>query len=58
MRVWPGRPHPLGAHWDGQGTNFALFSRHATRVQLCLFDGPDDLEPSAVIPLRERTRMV
>ncbi len=58
MRIWPGRPHPLGATWDGQGTNFALFSRNATRVLLCLFDGPDDLEPTSVIPLRERTRMV
>ncbi len=33
-----GRPYPLGATWDGKGTNFALFSRHATAVWLCLFD--------------------
>ena len=38
MTVWPGRPHPLGATWDGQGTNFALFSENATAVELCLFD--------------------
>jgi glycogen operon protein len=38
LRVWPGRPHPLGATWDGSGTNFALFSAHAERVELCLFD--------------------
>lgn len=38
MTVWPGRPHPLGATWDGQGTNFALFSENATAVDLCLFD--------------------
>jgi isoamylase len=38
MTVWPGRPHPLGATWDGSGVNFALFSAHATRVELCLFD--------------------
>ena len=33
-----GLPHPLGATWDGKGVNFALFSAHATRVELCLFD--------------------
>ncbi|HEY2439495.1 MAG TPA: hypothetical protein VGI07_04640, partial [Solirubrobacteraceae bacterium] len=36
--VWPGRPFPLGATWDGEGTNFSLFSEHAEAVQLCLFD--------------------
>ncbi|MEL7332415.1 MAG: glycogen debranching protein GlgX [Cyanobacteria bacterium J06560_2] len=36
--VWPGRPHPLGATWNGEGTNFALFSENATGVILCLFD--------------------
>ena len=39
MEVWPGRPFPLGATWDGSGTNFSLFSEHAERVELCLFDG-------------------
>ena len=39
MEVWPGRPFPLGATWDGDGTNFSLFSEHAERVELCLFDG-------------------
>jgi isoamylase len=38
MQVWPGRPYPLGATYDGVGTNFALFSEVAERVQLCLFD--------------------
>jgi glycogen operon protein len=38
MQVWPGRSHPLGATWDGSGTNFALFSENATAVELCLFD--------------------
>ena len=38
LRVWPGSPYPLGATWDGVGVNFALFSEHATRVELCLFD--------------------
>ncbi len=36
-KILPGRPYPLGATWDGAGTNFALFSAHATRVELCLF---------------------
>src|ERR1044071_6536411 len=37
-RVWPGQPYLLGASWDGQGVNFALFSAHAERVDVCLFD--------------------
>jgi isoamylase len=36
--MWPGEPFPLGAQWDGNGTNFSLFSEHAERVELCLFD--------------------
>lgn len=36
--VWPGSPYPLGASWDGEGVNFALFSEHAEQVELCLFD--------------------
>jgi isoamylase len=38
VRASPGRPFPLGATWDGQGTNFSLFSENAQRVELCLFD--------------------
>ncbi|HET7428270.1 MAG TPA: glycogen debranching protein GlgX [Gaiellales bacterium] len=38
LRVWPGAPYPLGATWDGEGTNFSIFSEHATGVELCLFD--------------------
>src|SRR6184192_2004850 len=37
-RLWPGRPFPLGATWDGDGTNFSVFSENAQRVELCLFD--------------------
>ncbi|MBW7851879.1 MAG: glycogen debranching protein GlgX [Rhodospirillales bacterium] len=37
-RLWPGTPYPLGATWDGNGVNFALFSAHAEKVELCLFD--------------------
>jgi isoamylase len=38
MHVWPGTAYPLGATWDGSGTNFALFSEVADGVELCLFD--------------------
>jgi isoamylase len=38
LSLWSGKPYPLGATWDGKGTNFALFSEHATGVELCLFD--------------------
>ena len=41
MRPWPGEPFPLGASWDGSGTNFSLTSEHAQRVVLCLFDDAD-----------------
>jgi len=37
-RSWPGRPYPLGATYDGTGTNFSVFSEPAERVELCLFD--------------------
>ncbi len=57
-RVWPGTPAPLGATFDGEGTNFALFSEHATGVDLCLFDGAAAAVESARIPLQERTDMV
>ena len=43
MQIWPGHPYPLGATFDGSGTNFALFSSVAARVELCLFDD-DDVE--------------
>ena len=39
MTVWPGNPYPLGATYDGGGTNFAVFSEVAERVELCLIDG-------------------
>ena len=42
MRHWPGTPYPLGATWDGGGTNFAVFSEVAEAVELCLFDGADE----------------
>ena len=51
MNVWPGKPFPLGAMWDGAGTNFALFSEHAERVELCLYDDGEERR----VDLRERT---
>ena len=58
MRVWPGRPYPLGATWDGAGVNFSLFAENATKVELCLFNGPDDAKEAAAIPLLEQTAQV
>jgi isoamylase len=55
--VWPGRPYPLGATWDGEGVNFALYSEHAEKVELCLFDNSGKREIQR-IPLAEQTDMV
>jgi glycogen operon protein len=56
--VWPGDPYPLGATWTGVGVNFALFSEHAERVELCLFDSPEATTESARIELTEQRDMV
>jgi glycogen operon protein len=56
-RVWPGLPYPLGAKWDGSGVNFALFSAHAEKVEVCLFDAPGGREV-ARIALPENTHEV
>ncbi len=58
MRVWPGQPYPLGATWNGVGVNFAIFSAHATRVELCLFDSVDANCESIRLDLPEQTDMV
>jgi isoamylase len=55
--VAAGSPHPLGANWDGRGTNFALFSAHATKVELCLFDSTGRRELERVV-MPERTEQV
>ncbi|HEY8548432.1 MAG TPA: glycogen debranching protein GlgX [Vicinamibacterales bacterium] len=47
--IWPGQPYPLGATYDGEGTNFSLFSEVAERVELCLFDG-DGRETRVTLP--------
>ena len=58
MRVWPGKPYPLGATWDGAGVNFALFSENGTGVELCLFDSVTATRESARIRLTDQTDMV
>jgi len=55
--VWPGKPYPLGATWDGEGVNFALFSEHAEKVELCLFDSGGRREIHC-ITLKEQTDQV
>jgi glycogen operon protein len=58
IRRWPGKPYPLGATWDGSGVNFAIFSEHATKVELCLFDHPTDKSESHRIEMKEQTDLV
>ena len=60
LRCWPGRPYPLGATYDGTGTNFSLFSEVAEQVELCLFDvGSADEDAGEVrIPMPEVTGQV
>jgi len=52
MKVWPGKPHPLGAEFDGRGTNFSLFSEVAEGVELCLFDREGN---QTIVELPEQT---
>ncbi len=58
MEIWPGRSYPLGATWDGEGTNFAVFSEHATSIELCLFDQANFATELARVRMRERTDQV
>jgi pullulanase/glycogen debranching enzyme len=55
MVLLPGSPHPLGATWDEAGVNFALYSEHATGVELCLFDESDN---ETRVALSKRTAFV
>ena len=55
VRTHLGYPYPLGATWMGNGVNFAIFSEHATGVELCLFDNIEDAKEDIRIPLKERT---
>jgi len=55
IQSYPGIPYPLGATWDGQGVNFALFSENATGVELCLFDKGMGATQATMVPMTERT---
>jgi isoamylase len=57
-KTYPGKPYPLGATWDGEGVNFALFADFATGVELCLFKNKDDETEYEKINLIERTHQV
>jgi isoamylase len=57
MKIWPGKPYPLGATWDGAGVNFSLFSENATKVELCLFEGANANKETR-IPITEQTHQV
>jgi isoamylase len=58
FRILPGRPHPLGATWDGHGVNFAVFSENADSVELCFFDRTDPQKEIERIRVREQTAHV
>jgi isoamylase len=58
VRSRPGAPYPLGATWDGAGVNFAVWSEHATGMELCLFDGAQPAREVHRLPIRERTDRV
>ena len=57
LRQEPGLPYPLGATWDGKGVNFALFSAHAEKVELCIFDANGRRE-IARVELRDNTHQI
>lgn len=57
-QTYPGSAYPLGATWDGEGVNFALFADNATGVELCLFNSPPDEVETAKIKLTERSHQV
>jgi isoamylase len=57
-KIYPGKPYPLGATWDGKGVNFALFAENATGVELCLFDGEGSDQTEERIHIAERTHQV
>jgi isoamylase len=56
--IWPGREHPLGATADPEGVNFAVYSKNAERIEICLFDAQDPRREVRRIPLTETTARV
>lgn len=57
-KIYPGSPYPLGATWDGNGVNFALYAENATKVELCLFDKNDPAKEISRIKFLERTHQI
>lgn len=55
VEVWPGKPYPHGANWDGKGTNFSVFSENADKIEVLLFDSIQSAEPSHTITFRQKT---
>jgi isoamylase len=58
ITIYPGNPYPLGATWDGNGVNFALYAENATGVDLCLFDAPTGKSETTRIRIKEVTHQV
>ena len=58
LEIWPGKPYPLGATWDGEGVNFTLYSENATAVELCFYSAEDPNQETARIRLTERTHQI
>ncbi|MGZ5285801.1 MAG: glycogen debranching protein GlgX [Flavisolibacter sp.] len=56
--IYPGKPYPLGATWDGEGINFALFAENATGVDLCLFETRESMVESVKIRIKEVSHRV
>ncbi len=58
VTVYPGHPYPLGATWDGNGVNFALYADNATKVELCLYSSITSKRESTKIEIQERTHQI
>ncbi|HWK03220.1 MAG TPA: glycogen debranching protein GlgX [Puia sp.] len=58
MTILPGDPYPLGSFWDGKGVNFALYSRHATGVELCLFNAAKGEKETQRLQFTQRTHSI
>ncbi len=56
--IWPGKPYPRGANWDGKGTNFSLFSENAESVELILFDSTEDQHPVQTITIHSKSASI
>jgi pullulanase/glycogen debranching enzyme len=56
--MYPGKPYPLGATWDGKGVNFALYAEHATKVELCLFDAASGQLETCRYPFYEKSHQI